>query len=93
MVKIGNVNEIEKVKNHLEDLKMRGLIKEWELPYENILTRLTAAIFFIEPADESKLETIWKELEDYKMLKYRLNEDRKLSQLMWRVEFNKDFEL
>jgi len=93
MVQIGNVPEIRAVKAHLDDLFERGLVKEWELPYENLLTRLTAAIFFLTPTDDSKLDEIWKELEKHKMLHYRLNEEKKLSQLEWRVEFNKGFEL
>ena len=93
MVQIGNVLEIKAVKKHLEELKDKGFIKEWDLPYENILTRLTAAIFFLTPTHESKLKEIWKELEGHKMLQYRLNEEKKLSQLQWRVEFNKGFEL
>ncbi len=73
--------------------KEKGLVKEWELPYENILTRLTAAIFFLTPTEDSKLEEIWKELDKHPRLTYRLNEEKKLSQFVWRVEFNKDFEL
>lgn len=87
------VPEIQEVKKHLDDLKEKGLLTDWELPYENILTRLTAAIFFLTPTDESKLDEIWKELGEHPMLQYRLNEERKLSQLLWRVEFNKGFEL
>lgn len=87
------VPEIQDVKKHLDDLKEKGLLTDWELPYENILTRLTAAIFFLTPIDESKLDEIWKELDQHPMLQYRLNEERKLSQLVWRVEFNKGFEL
>ncbi|MCU0289929.1 MAG: hypothetical protein MUF15_26505 [Acidobacteria bacterium] len=87
------VPEIQEVKKHLDDLKEKGLLTDWELPYENILTRLTAAIFFLTPSDESKLDEIWKELNQHPMLQYRLNEERKLSQLVWRVEFNKGFEL
>jgi len=87
------VPDIIKVKEHLDELKDKGLVKEWELPYENILTRLTAAIFFLTPTDDSKLEEIWKELEVHTRLTYRLNEEKKLSQLVWRVEFNKGFEL
>ena len=87
------VQDIYDVKLHLDELKDKGLINEWELPYENILTRLTAAIFFLTPNDESKLDEIWKELEKHKMLHYRLNEEKKLSPLEWRVEFNKGFEL
>jgi hypothetical protein len=87
------VQEIYDVKLHLDELKDKGLISEWQLPYENILTRLTAAIYFLTPTDESKLDEIWKELDKHPMLHYRLNEEKKLSQLEWRVEFNKGFEL
>lgn len=87
------VPEIYEVKKHLDELKDDGLITEWELPYENILTRLTAAIFFLTPSDESKLDEIWKELDKHPMLQFRLNEEKKLSPLEWRVEFNKGFEL
>ncbi len=87
------VPEIQEVKKHLDDLKEKSLLTDWELPYEHILTRLTAAIFFLTPIDESKLDEIWKELNQHPMLQYRLNEERKLSQLEWRVEFNKGFEL
>ncbi len=88
-----NVPAITEVKNHLDELKGKGLIKVWELPYENLLTRLTAAIFFLDVTDESKLDEIWKELDKHPMLIYRKNEEQKLSKLEWRVEFNKDFEL
>jgi hypothetical protein len=93
MVQVGNVPEIKAVKKHLDELKDNGLVKDWELPYEHILTRLTAAIFFLTPTDDSKLEEIWKELDKHPRLHYRRNEERKLSDLVWRVEFNKDFEL
>jgi len=88
-----HVPEIIAVKEHLDELKEKGLVAEWELPYENILTRLTAAIFFLTPTDDSKLDDIWTELDKHPRLIYRLNEEKKLSQLVWRVEFNKDFEL
>lgn len=88
-----NVPEIRAVKKHLDDLKKKGLVKEWELPYEYLVTRLTAAIFFLTPVDDSKLEEIWKDLDQHPRLAYRLNEEKKLSQLQWRVEFNKGFEL
>ena len=91
MVQIGNVAEIKSVKEHLNELQQQGLVKEWELPYEHILTRLTAAIFFLTPTDDSKLDQIWGELSSYPMLQSRKNEEKKLSKLMWRVEFNKGF--
>ena len=93
MVQVGNVPEIKAVKKHLDELHEKGLVQEWELPYENLLTRLTAAIFFLTPVDDSKLDDIWKELDNHPRLISRLNEEKKLSQLEWRVEFNKGFEL
>ncbi|MFL5748599.1 MAG: hypothetical protein ACJ751_28260 [Niastella sp.] len=93
MSKVGNVPEIISVKDHLDQLKAQGAVLAWEIPYENLLTRLTAAVFFLTPADQSHLDRIWKELESHKMLKYRLNDDKVLSQLAWRVEFNDGFEL
>lgn len=87
------VPEIQEVKSHLEELKQNGLIKEWELPYEEILTRLTAAIFFLTPVADDKLPEIWKALERHPRFTYRANEEKKLSQLAWQVEFNKDFVL
>lgn len=88
-----NVPEIQAVKKHLDELKEKKRVKEWELPYENILTRLTAAIFFLTPTEDAALEEIWQELDKHPRLTYRLNEEKKLSQLVWRVEFNKGFEL
>lgn len=88
-----HVPEIINVKEKLEDLKSRGLIKEWELPYENILTRLNAAIFFITPADtiaEDQLKEKLSEIEEIQ--EFRLNEEQKLSKLKYRVMFGKPFE-
>ena len=93
MVQVGNVPEIKEVKKHLNDLQNRGLVEKWELPYENILTRLTAAIFFLTPKDKTKLDEIWSQLNKYPMFIYRENVEKKLSQLDWRVEFNKGFKL
>jgi hypothetical protein len=87
---IEHVPDIIAVKQHLSELKEQGLIKEWEIPYEQILTRLTAAIFFLTPAAESSLVQVWKELERHKRLHYRPNYENTLSRLLWRVEFNKD---
>ena len=45
-----HVKEIAEVKDRLDHLKERGMLENWELPYENLLTRLDASIFFIAPA-------------------------------------------
>jgi hypothetical protein len=89
MPQLEHVSEIQAVKQQLEQLKERGLVRDWEIPYQNILTRLTAAIFFLSPAEESHLERIWEELGRRPMLHYRPNEEKKLSRLDWIVEFNK----
>ena len=93
MIQIANVPSIRAVKKQLETMKADGLIQAWELPYEELLTRLTAAIFFLTAADDSQLPLIWQELEKSEMFQYRENTEKKLSQLDWRVEFNKGFVL
>ena len=80
-------------KQQLHELTQKGLVKDWEIPYESILTRLTAAIFFLSPTDESKVPEIWNVLGGNQLFQYRPNEEKVLSQLAWRVEFNKGFEL
>jgi hypothetical protein len=88
MVQIGNVPEIIEVKSKLENLKKKGLVKDWELPYENLLTRLDAAIFFITPNSDAALQEIWKELGRIPKFVCQANEKQTLSKLAWDVRFN-----
>ncbi|MHA4811620.1 hypothetical protein ACX0G9_26220 [Flavitalea flava] len=86
------VKEINEVKEHLDVLKSNGLISEWALPYENLLTRLTAGIFFFTPSTDNEefLSLIGKELEKYPHFSYRLNQEKKLSNLAYRLTFSKE---
>jgi len=93
MVATGYIPEIEAVKAQLRELKKSNRISEWELPYEEILTRLTAAIFFLAPAAGTDIGELWAALGVHDGLQYRPNDEKKLSGLPWRVEFNKGFEL
>jgi hypothetical protein len=43
-----HVPEIIEVKDLLQSLKSNNDLKDWELPYENLLTRRSAAIFFVD---------------------------------------------
>ncbi|MCG8318433.1 MAG: hypothetical protein MI921_02925 [Cytophagales bacterium] len=87
-----HIPEIIEVKEHLEALKKKEIIKDWELPYENLLTRRSAAIFFLTPKDDNEpsLKMIWKELGKYENFSSRLNVEKKLSDLMFRVTFSKE---
>jgi hypothetical protein len=89
MTQIGSVREIQSVKDLMNKLVEAGYVKEWEIPYENILTRLSAAIFFLTPVREEYIDGIWEELGKQNHCQYRLNEEKNLSRLQWRVEFNK----
>ncbi len=86
------VPEIIEVKNHLDKLKTSGLIESWELPYENLLTRRSAAIFFVSFTTEgrSQIEDVWDELGSYENFSFRANEEKKLSDLNFRLTFNKE---
>jgi len=87
-----NVKEIAQVKANLEQLKSNGLIEQWELPYENLLTRLSAAIFFLTPAVAFQADpsVVWSELEKYENFSFRPNKERKLSSLEYRVTFSEE---
>lgn len=87
MAQIGNVLEIVKLKRYLEQLQAEGLIQEWELPYENLLTRVSAAIFFLTPAGEEQAVKIWDALKEYPNFSRRENTEKTLSQLQYRVTF------
>lgn len=89
-INIMNVPQITEVKSLLEELKSKGEISEWELPYENLLTRLNAAIFFFGIAESGSLETIEKSFGSYVEFSYRENEEKKLSQLSYRLTFNEE---
>ncbi len=89
-----HVMEIIEVKEHLEKLKTeKKLVAGWELPYEGILTRRSAAIFFFTPSDEASIEEVTKELEIYPGFDFRENTEKKLSPLKYRVTFDKGFVL
>jgi ABC-type proline/glycine betaine transport system ATPase subunit len=87
MAQVMNVPEIMKIKNHLTELQVKELVKEWELPYENLLTRLPAAIFFVTPAGEEQMTAIINTLKNYPNFSCRENTEKKLSQLMYRITF------
>ena len=83
------LNEEPRFLINLDSLKNKHkLIADWELPYENLLTRLDAAIFFCnltENVDEKKL---WQQLEKaFSGFEYRLNEEKKLSEMNYRLTF------
>jgi surfactin synthase thioesterase subunit len=84
-----HVPEIIEVKDHLDKLKNAGLINHWELPYENLLTRRSAAIFFVD-AKEANLEAVSKELSKYDNFSTRINTEKKLSQLVYRITFSEE---
>lgn len=84
------VPEIIEVKDALEKAKSKGLIKDWELPYENLLTRRDAAHFFIEPTDDdSQLKKVWTSLERFENFHYHLNEKKLLSQMKYEIKFDR----
>lgn len=85
-----HVKEIDTIKKQLEQLKTNGLVENWELPYENLLTRLSAAIFFLSPVKEEFEPAIWKELSNHENFSFQLNQDKKLSGLMYIVTFEKE---
>jgi hypothetical protein len=77
-------HQLDAMKNELE------LITNWELPYEDLLTRRSAAIFFLTPAAESEewLQKTWSHLKKFEHFSQRVNHEKTLSQMSYRVTFN-----
>jgi hypothetical protein len=84
------IPEINEIKQQLDALKDEGFITDWQLPYENLLTRRTAAIFFLTPAGNAAEEEIWSRFEPYDHFSRRQNTERKLSDLEYRLTFSKE---
>ncbi len=85
-----HVPQIIEAKEKFEQLKQQGLIDQWELPYENLLTRRSAAIFFFTPNDERKLSKISEALSAFENFSFRENTELRLSKLKYRVTFSKE---
>ena len=85
-----NVPEIIEVKKHLTELKAKKLISTWELPYENILTRRSAAVFFLDFEELADKEKVWKDLERYEHFCYQKNTEQILSKLAYQITFSKE---
>jgi nitrate reductase NapAB chaperone NapD len=86
MAQIGNIPEINEIKLIFSKLKEDGMIEEWELPHENILTRLASAIFFVSPANKKKIDHVSKRLQKYPHYEVSTN-DSSLSVLSHRIRF------
>ena len=56
MAQIEHAPETHATKQQLNGLPQPGPIKDWEIPYESMLTRLTAAILFLDQAGEAERE-------------------------------------
>lgn len=84
-----HVPEIIEVKEHLDKLKAAKTIDSWELPYENILTRRSAAIFFVDTS-EDKLPELTNALNGYADFSYRVNSEQKLSDMKYRITFSSE---
>ncbi|MCB0606273.1 MAG: hypothetical protein H6562_06770 [Lewinellaceae bacterium] len=88
-----HVPDIIEVKDLLEGLKTNGLIAEWELPYENILTRRSAAIFFLRFHPGADMDKAWKELGHFDHFSFRENTEKLLSELDYQITFSEEEKL
>lgn len=86
----GQVPEIDEVKSCLEVLRKKGIISKWELPYESLLTRLSAAIFFLALKKDDDINIVIKGLSRFPKFRYMENNAQKLSTLKYRIEFNEE---
>ena len=90
MAQIGNVKEIHEVKNVLMEMTEEGLLQCWELPYENILTRREAAIFFLTPQTDYALRALSDRLKCYEYSHIEENTSKAMSNMSHRLIFTQE---
>jgi hypothetical protein len=82
------VPEILEFKEYLQKFAEKGEVVSWELPYENILSRISAAYFFLSLEKNINEEHFFEEVKKSYPITYSSNADKKLSQLDWEIKFN-----
>jgi hypothetical protein len=73
-MRIGNIPDIQNFKQLLNHCKEKGLITDWELPYEQLLTRLSAAIFFFNVGSDAVPDELYTLFAKYPGLVIHRNE-------------------
>ena len=84
------VKEINDIKKTMENMRSNGLIAQWSLPYESLITNVSNAVFFITPVRADFETKIWSELNKYDYFSFRLNHEKELSSCEYRITFNKE---
>lgn len=85
-----HIPEIISVKEKLDELKEKGAIFQWELPYENLLTRLDAAIFFIElPEGKDTRQECIAGLHQFGNITIETNAEKRLSGCSYQLVFRR----
>lgn len=83
--KVGEVDELICIKKRIAKLQEQGVVSEWELPYENLLTRKNAAIIYLNTESEENLKCIVLQLEDFGNWRFELNQNKTLSSMKYKI--------
>ena len=79
--------EINDLKNHLESLKSRNLLKDWNLPNESKAERCRTVTFFVTPINEKTLLEIIQEFDKYENLRCIINTMEKSTESAYKISF------
>ncbi|GIP23201.1 hypothetical protein [Paenibacillus sp. J22TS3] len=85
-MRIGNIPDIQNFKMLLDQSREKGLITAWELPYEQLLTRLQAAIFFFNSASQDVPSELYSLFAEYPGLTIQRNEGT-MSSMDYQISF------
>lgn len=85
MNKVGEVDELICIKKRLAKLQEQGVVLEWELPYENLLTRKNAAIIYLNTECEENLERIILQIRDFGNWRFELNQNETMSSMKYKI--------
>jgi hypothetical protein len=85
---IFSFTQVLSLKKHLEELRSKGLVKEWGISYENGFNRFVAANFFFRAKDKSGIAEICRELQRHEIAEYRNGPGESNPEQQFRIEFN-----
>jgi hypothetical protein len=85
---IFSFTQVLSLKKHLEELRRKGLVKEWGISYENGINRFVAANFFFRAENKSRIAEICRELQCHEIAEYKDGPGKNKAELLFRIEFN-----
>ena len=81
--------KIDQLKTHLNTLKEKKVLKDWDLPSKQTTEQNRTVTFFVTPFNEQNLSDLINEFGKYENLKCIVNINKKSSKLDYTISFSR----